>query len=388
MSYQDEAMARTTGRARWSALVVQSVALVATLAAAGCSEDGNPKPSAAGQAAVAGAAAGAGAADRVPGTVGSSAGAAQAAGASSAVDTPSSLPALCSGCASEQQNKADKSIHLHHIHMKVGNRAASTSFYEKHLAARRVTLNGTTEALHATPILLLLDETPTPPVSRLPTALQHVGWGAKDVSAWYEMAHAQGVAPDTRGGTLFNTLETPTVVEPDPAGTAGIELDVPGCFPQQESFSYMYVLGPDQERIEVWTGEEKRVNHVHFTASDVLATATWYQQFLGLSETPTPLAYSFLLDDALFFFEAIGDAADYQPTDDQPLSHVAFSVTDLQAWMKRANEQNIEIVSPPAEVHGFKSFFVRGPDGILIELVQAAPSQELCGGTGPFVAAP
>jgi hypothetical protein len=31
-----------------------------------------------------------------------------------------------------------------------------------------------------------------------------------------------------------------------------------------------------------------------------------------------------------------------------------------------------------AEVHGFKSFFVRGPDGMLIELVQAAPLADLC----------
>lgn len=44
----------------------------------------------------------------------------------------------------------------------------------------------------------------------------------------------------------------------------------------------------------------------------------------------------------------------------------------------RAAEQQIEVVAQPATVHGFESFFVRGPDGLLIELVQAAPNAELC----------
>jgi catechol 2,3-dioxygenase-like lactoylglutathione lyase family enzyme len=44
----------------------------------------------------------------------------------------------------------------------------------------------------------------------------------------------------------------------------------------------------------------------------------------------------------------------------------------------RVSEQNIEIVAEPAAAHGFRSFFVRGPDGLLIELVEAAKNPELC----------
>jgi catechol 2,3-dioxygenase-like lactoylglutathione lyase family enzyme len=60
------------------------------------------------------------------------------------------------------------------------------------------------------------------------------------------------------------------------------------------------------------------------------------------------------------------------------LGHVALAVTDLDAWRKRAQDQNIEVVSESAAAHGFTSFFVRGPDGLLIELVQAAKYPELC----------
>jgi catechol 2,3-dioxygenase-like lactoylglutathione lyase family enzyme len=60
------------------------------------------------------------------------------------------------------------------------------------------------------------------------------------------------------------------------------------------------------------------------------------------------------------------------------LAHVALSVSGLDMWRTRATDQQIEIVAQPAETHGFKSFFVRGPDGVLIELVEAAASKELC----------
>jgi catechol 2,3-dioxygenase-like lactoylglutathione lyase family enzyme len=299
-----------------------------------------------------------------------------AADASSQATSPIGPAPYCSGCAQEQRDTMDTSIHLHHVHMNVANRETSAGFYEQHLAATRVRLNDVTEALRATPVLLLLDETQTAPVSTLPTALQHVGWGSKDVGAWYELAHSQGVAPDTRGGTLFNTDTTPTIAEP--GGNSALGLDEASCLPAQESFSYMYVLGPDSERIEVWTGEDLRVNHVHFTTANLAATTRWYQRFLGITTPATPDFYTFLVDDIVFFFEPIGRAAEYGPTDDHVLGHIAFSVTDLAPWLARAAEQQIEVVAQPAAVHGFESFFVRGPDGLLIELVQAAPNAELC----------
>jgi hypothetical protein len=53
-------------------------------------------------------------------------------------------------------------------------------------------------------------------------------------------------------------------------------------------------------------------------------------------------------------------------------------VTDLGAWRKRATDHKVEIVAEPAAADGFKSFFVRGPDGLLIKLVQATKLAELC----------
>ena len=116
------------------------------------------------------------------------------------------LPALCSGCAQETRDPADMTAHLHHVHLNVKSREQSVQFYQKYFHAERVLLNATTEALHVAPTLILLDEQPSAPDSNLPTALQHMGWGAADTGAWYAQAHAQGIEPDTRGGTLFNTM--------------------------------------------------------------------------------------------------------------------------------------------------------------------------------------
>jgi catechol 2,3-dioxygenase-like lactoylglutathione lyase family enzyme len=288
------------------------------------------------------------------------------------------LRELCSGCDSEQRDATDMSIHLHHVHLNVRSRAASFAFYEKFFKAERVLLNGTTEALHVAPTLLLLDEQATAPDGNLPSALQHMGWGSEDTAAWYAQAASEGVQPDTRGFTLFGTSETPTVSEPGSGALLSLLGEPPACFPAPDAFAFMYVFGPDQERIEVWSGVDGRVNHLHFTTPDLAATSAWYQTLLGLPSMTPLFSYQFYLDDILFFYEPIGVAADYAPTDTHTLGHLAFAVSDLNAWRTRVAQQGVEIVAEPAAAHGFQSFFVRGPDGLLLELVQAAKNSELC----------
>lgn len=292
-----------------------------------------------------------------------------------------SSPGFCSGCSTEQPNKMDMTVHLHHVHLNVTSRETTEQFYEQHLNAKRIKLNDTTEALHTTPVMLLMDETATAPDGNLPTALQHVGWGSLDVGAWYDTAHRAGVQPDTRAGfTLFNTNDTPTIGEKMAGGNplTIFGMAPPACVPKADDFSYMYVLGPSMERIEVWSGADLRVNHVHFTTPDITATSTWYTNFLGLPQNSNLNIYLVYVDDILFFFEPIGVASDYKPTDNHAIGHIAFSVTDLSAWLERARDQKVEVVAQPAASNGFMSFFVRGPDGMLIELVQAEPLKELC----------
>jgi catechol 2,3-dioxygenase-like lactoylglutathione lyase family enzyme len=291
----------------------------------------------------------------------------------------SDLPAGCSGRPSDKIDHADMSIHLHHVHMNVVNRERSIKFYRDFFGDQAVRLNDTTDVVSATPVLLLFDQVKQAPPSALPTALQHIGWGSMNVQAWYDDAHKRGVAPDTRGNTLFNTNETPTVGGSSALFSLSLGADLPACFPVPDEFSYMYVLGPDNERIEVWSGADKRVNHLHFTTPDLAATMRWYKDFLGLANPDNAvLTSTFFIDDLLFFWESLGEHAQYATTDDHVLAPRAVSVSDLAAWRDRARAQRVEVVAEPAQTLGFRSFFVRGPDGVLIELVQASPSPLLC----------
>lgn len=272
----------------------------------------------------------------------------------------------CDGCDD------DMSIHLHHVHLNVSDRARSMAFYKEHFGATEVSDDA--DALRAQTVLLRFDEVDPAPKSGLPTTLQHVGFGSSDPVAWFDTAAAAGVEADTRGHTLFNTDDKPTVAGPGSLLEASLGIPVPACFPVADELAYIYVLGPDLERIELWSGVDGRINHVHFTTADPAATLAWYGALLDLDADTG----SFFLDDILFFFEADGEAADYGVTDDHVLDHLALSVTDLSAWRARVEALELEVVAGPKETHGFDHFFVRGPDGVLIELLEAAPVPGLC----------
>ncbi|MEJ1964986.1 MAG: VOC family protein [Gammaproteobacteria bacterium] len=62
-----------------------------------------------------------------------------------------------------------------------------------------------------------------------------------------------------------------------------------------------------------------------------------------------------------------------QPTDGTQLDHVAFSFRDLNAAYRRIRKAGVEIVRPLARdpEYGFQHFFVRAPNAVLGELVEA-----------------
>src|SRR5262245_35865629 len=56
-------------------------------------------------------------------------------------DSGPALPALCSGCASETPAPTDMSLHVHHVHMNVADRARASEFYAQFFSAEQVALN-------------------------------------------------------------------------------------------------------------------------------------------------------------------------------------------------------------------------------------------------------
>jgi catechol 2,3-dioxygenase-like lactoylglutathione lyase family enzyme len=67
-----------------------------------------------------------------------------------------------------------------------------------------------------------------------------------------------------------------------------------------------------------------------------------------------------------------------EPTRGHVLDHVAFSYRDVGPVLERMRAAGVEIVAAIAEQprYGFRSFFVTGPDGVLVEIVESPPIPE------------
>jgi catechol 2,3-dioxygenase-like lactoylglutathione lyase family enzyme len=65
-------------------------------------------------------------------------------------------------------------------------------------------------------------------------------------------------------------------------------------------------------------------------------------------------------------------------TEGTSVDHIAFSYPDIGPVAARMAAAGVEIVRPIAtsEEFGHTSFFVRGPDGLLVEIVQDQPIPE------------
>jgi catechol 2,3-dioxygenase-like lactoylglutathione lyase family enzyme len=58
-----------------------------------------------------------------------------------------------------------------------------------------------------------------------------------------------------------------------------------------------------------------------------------------------------------------------------PIDHIAFSYENIQPAFDRMRTAGVTIVEPIAMRPGvgLKSFFVQGPDSVLVEIVEARP---------------
>lgn len=262
--------------------------------------------------------------------------------------------------------------HFHHVELNVMDREASIAYYSHVFGATPTRFRGVSDALFTERSFILLNEVIEAPDPALNTGIWHIGWGGVDVKSEYAWWSARGIR--------FHTPLTP--------------------LPGKDNY-YMYFQGPDNELIEMNTMGHRRFGHVHLWATDVDAVTNWYTDNLGLESRggrvtadPTPGSVEtlgdiwmnmFRCDNVLFIvFEKptptpswwtdppIGDL---NKTDGRPIDHFAFSYRDIGPVYERMKANGVEIVSEPAmrDVYHMKSFFIRGPEQVLIEIVEAPP---------------
>jgi catechol 2,3-dioxygenase-like lactoylglutathione lyase family enzyme len=271
------------------------------------------------------------------------------------ISSPAATSASATGAAEHGR--------FHHVHLNVTDISKTTAFYEKLFGVTPVKYRGTGPALMADRAFLFLNQVAGPIPSQLQTGVIHVGWSGVDGPSEFEWWKSQGVefyTPLTKVG----------------------------------AWDYFYLYGPDREVIEIWTQDRNhRFNHVHMLAENPVETAQWFAKVVN-SDTPAveaPLGVGNIklavVDMGDVGLHILPDVAGLKPkeragaiekTDGGGIDHIAFSFRDLDAEFRRVKAMGMPIERPIAtdDAFGVRSFFVRAPNQVLVELVEAKPLPE------------
>lgn len=265
-----------------------------------------------------------------------------------------------------------EAAHFHHVHLNVTDPAKTIRYYTRIHGATVTKYAGVADALFTERSFILMNKVEEAPRAALTAGLWHIGWGGRDVPSEYEWFKKQ---PEVKIHTELYPLR---------------------------SIFVTYLAGPDDEMIEVNTMGHNRYGHVHLLAEDVNVTTAWYTKHLGLrgrDSVPKPADMSsvrawssgFRCDNVSFvvygqpnyepkppWWEKEPLLMDFEATDGRVIDHIAFSYRDIQPVFERMKADGLDIVRPPEHDAKFnhKSFFVRGPDKVLVEIVEAKPIPE------------
>ena len=266
---------------------------------------------------------------------------------------------------------------FHHVHLNTVNARNAIDFYASHFKAERAAL-GTVPAVRAQGKWLLFNEVRTAPAWPVVSSLYHIGWGAPDMKATYQRLLDGKVPFETPITDISHVID---------AGSGRV--------------FFAYVDGPDHAMIEINTARDDTFQHVHFLSDDPVSAGQWYLRHFGATSAnanPSREArthnglqiYPFMganLDGIQFFWypKAFGQGSypaawkgrtSFASPRGRVIDHVAFSVTGLDAALVRLEADGVKVLQRPrATLDGqIRSAFVAAPDGVELELVEAAGS--------------
>jgi catechol 2,3-dioxygenase-like lactoylglutathione lyase family enzyme len=115
-------------------------------------------------------------------------------------------------------------------------------------------------------------------------------------------------------------------------------------------------------------------DHVHLRSPDPEATATWLHDILGGEIIRGPGRIDVKLGGANVFIApvAFGDGVNAPPvTPYQGLDHFGLTVKDIDAVAAEIKAKGVEFTREPTTIRpGVRICFIRGPQGISIELLE------------------
>ena len=115
-------------------------------------------------------------------------------------------------------------------------------------------------------------------------------------------------------------------------------------------------------------------DHVHIRTPDVEATAQWFADTLGAEIVRSPARVDVKLGGANIYLAPVvpGDGVNDAPvTPYQGLDHFGLAVTDIDAVAAALRAKGVVFTKEPHTFRpGLRICFIRGPQGISIELLE------------------
>ena len=266
--------------------------------------------------------------------------------------------------------------HFHHVHLNVTDPKTTQQFFERFFGAVPIRYRARLPALFTERSFIVLNRVDSSPRTHHKTCLWHIGWSGVDGPSEFAWRTKAGI-----------TVHTPLRALDDD--------------------HYMYFSGPEEELVEVYTGNRNhRFEHIHLLATDVNVTTRWFVDHLGLRAArafvpkPDPETdvntlrgiwmNSIRVDNLnlVIFGRPPRDKApfwlpdplpeNFEPTKGSAIDHIAFSYRRIEPQYDRFKASGVTIHRPlqVEKAAGHRSFFVEAPDRLLVEIVEAKPIPE------------
>jgi catechol 2,3-dioxygenase-like lactoylglutathione lyase family enzyme len=300
---------------------------------------------------------------------------------------------------------------FHHLHLNSTDPDMAIGFYTRQFPSTSKGSWGGFPALKSpNDVMVLFTKVDTPPVSEPQSAIWHFGWHVIDSRRsldTYKTRPEVELLPlytSEEGGSVLISSDT----WPGQGGVLGLtkaqigEARQRGAGPAGGG-GFAYMKGPDDALVE-YAGDHpaERFNHVHLYQEDPLCAQLWYQKHLnappragwgGASVTEADCKVSRGADrtwpalnrEGMFRSPRAGVEFGnvaliwYANQGDRPLAgsrgqlqdHIAFSVTDLGAWIDKLRSEGVTFLGEPYPLGDTRAVMIEGPSREALELVES-----------------
>ncbi len=294
---------------------------------------------------------------------------------------------------------------FHHLHLNSVDPTATIAGYIKlwPTTTKKTTLAGF-DALENGRVYLLFNKVSQAPPILPQSAYWHQVWLTPNVRDYLARARASGMLPEPLytsddGGTVEVSSDT----LPGTLTRAALaEARQKGVTPTRQA-GFTYIHGPDGLSVEGFerAGETERLGQIDMWQDDPVCAEIWYATHLGASRRApaagataptaatckvepgepswpstmregtkrTPSGRAGYGNVALFWYTRPGTEP-LASTIGQAVDHLAFAVTDLDAWVARLQRDNVKVLRPVYAFGASRAVLIEGPSREAIELVE------------------